>query len=112
MPVGGGSNDHLDTLEGRLWLQLEWRALARALETDGGERLTAIRDALAFRRTRRDLFPGAAEAERKAEIREGLAQYTGTVAGSLTPTRVASSSSRASAHLRRRLFRSSTFFLI
>jgi hypothetical protein len=27
-----GSNEHLDTLEGRVWIQLEWRALRRAVE--------------------------------------------------------------------------------
>jgi hypothetical protein len=75
-----GQNDHLDTLDGRYWLQLEWRALARALAATGAERPAAVRDALAFRATRRSLFPGAAEHERRDEIREGLAQYTGTVA--------------------------------
>ena len=27
-----GNNAHLDTVEGRVWLRLEWRALARALD--------------------------------------------------------------------------------
>lgn len=75
----GASNDHLDTLEGRYWLRLEWRALARAFRTSGAERLDAIRDALAFRVMRRSLFRAAAESEGADEIREGLAQYTGTV---------------------------------
>lgn len=75
-----GQNDHLDTLDGRYWLQLEWRALARALGASGAERTAAIRDALAFRATRRKVFPDATENERLEEIREGLAQYTGTVA--------------------------------
>ena len=74
-----GDNSHLDTREGRTWIQLEWRALARALSTTGEERLAAIRDALAFRAARRAAFPQAAESERRDEIREGLAQYTGTV---------------------------------
>src|SRR5688572_1557656 len=30
-----GYNEHLDTLEGRVWMQLEWRALRRALESTG-----------------------------------------------------------------------------
>jgi hypothetical protein len=72
-----GHNEHLDTLEGRIWMQLEWRALRRALESSGNDRTTAIADALAFRRERRRLFPGAAENERRDEIREGLASYTG-----------------------------------
>jgi hypothetical protein len=75
----GRVNGHLDTLEGRYWTQLEWRALARALGTSESDRLVAVQEALAFRSTRRALFAGAAENERADEIREGLAQYTGTV---------------------------------
>lgn len=78
--VTGQPNEHLDTLEGRYWMQMEWRALARALAASGPERLQAISHALAFRATRRALFEGVAESERVDEIREGLAQYTGTVA--------------------------------
>jgi hypothetical protein len=72
-------NAHLDTLEGRYWLQLEWRALAQALRSSGDARTGAMRDALAFRGARRALFPDATENERRSEINEGLAQYTGTV---------------------------------
>jgi len=76
----GGQNAHLDTVEGRVWLQLEWRALARALGQSGEERKRAVSDAAAFRLARRSQFANAAENERVEEIREGLAQYTGTVA--------------------------------
>src|SRR5205807_9366425 len=72
-----GFNEHLDRLEGRVWMQLEWRALRRAIESSGRDRAEAIADALAFRRERRRRFPGAAEGERREEIREGLASYTG-----------------------------------
>jgi hypothetical protein len=72
-----GSNEHLDTLEGRYFIQLEWRALRRALESSGSGQSESIADALAFRRERRLLFPGAADNERRDEIREGLADYTG-----------------------------------
>lgn len=72
-------NDHLDTREGRYWLQLEWRALAAALGARGEARERAVRDALAFRHERHARFPGSAETERISEINEGLAQYTGTV---------------------------------
>lgn len=72
--------DHLDTMEGRYWLQLEWRALVRALGSSGAEPKRAIRDALAFRTKRQSLFPSSAESERVVEINEGLAQYTATVA--------------------------------
>src|SRR5262249_1706369 len=79
------SNDHLDTLEGRYWLQLEWRALARALILSGPRRLTATRDALAFRVKRRAIFPEARERERVLEINEGLAQYSATVMATDSP---------------------------
>jgi hypothetical protein len=75
-----GQNAHLDTVEGRVWLRLEWLALARALGQSGEDRKRAISDAAAFRSTRHSQFANAAENERVEEIREGLAQYTGTVA--------------------------------
>ncbi len=80
-----GFNEHLDTLEGRVWMQLEWRALRRAVESSGSDRADAIADALAFRRERRRLFPGAADNERRDEIREGLASYTGVAAWANSP---------------------------
>src|SRR4051812_23362541 len=80
-----GFNEHLDTLEGRVSMQLEWRALRRAIESTGSDRAEAIADALAFRRERRRLFPGAAENERREEIREGLASYTGIAAWAKSP---------------------------
>lgn len=84
-----GFNEHLDTLEGRFWLQLEWRALRRAVESNGSDRVESIADALAFRRERRRLFPGAADNERRDEIREGLATYTGVAAWASSPAEAA-----------------------
>jgi len=66
-------------------MRLEWRALARALQVSGEERLTTVRDALAFRQARRVLYPGSAESERDVEITEGLAHYTGTVIAAPSP---------------------------
>src|SRR5580765_3231183 len=80
-----GYNEHLDALEGRVWMRLEWRALRRAIESGGSDRAEAIADALAFRRERRRLFPGAADNERREEIREGLASYTGIAAWANSP---------------------------
>ena len=74
-----GQNAHLDTFEGRIWLQLEWRALSRALAQSGEDRKRTLGDAAAFRLKRRSQFADAAENERVEEIREGLAQYTGIV---------------------------------
>jgi hypothetical protein len=69
--------DHLDEEEGRLWLRLELRALARSLETGGEEARAAARDALLFRAARQSLFPGARDVERRLEAHEGMAEYTG-----------------------------------
>src|SRR6188508_596039 len=76
MPSGSGENAHLDSLEGRYWMRLEWRALARALDASGAARLTAIADALAFRAARQQRFPNAAVDEHADEIIEGIATYT------------------------------------
>jgi hypothetical protein len=73
---------HLDSLEGRYWLRLEWRALARALGASGAARTAAIADALAFRAARHQRFPGAAESEHPVDINEGIATYTQYVTGS------------------------------
>ena len=80
-----GANEHLDALEGRVWMRLEWRALRRALASQGRDRAEALADALAFRRERRRVFPGAADNERRDEIREGLASYTGIAAWADAP---------------------------
>jgi hypothetical protein len=71
------ANVHLDTLQGRYWLQLEWRALKQALVSGQEARRAAIADALLFRVTRRALFENAEVEERLLEMHEGLAEYTG-----------------------------------
>ncbi len=75
------ANLQLDTVEGRLWLQLEWRALAAALAAQGDAQTQAIRDALAFRAYRHRLFPGSDRTEASLEIAEGVPEYTGALAG-------------------------------
>lgn len=72
-------NAHLDTEQGRLWLRLELRALARALRTHGEESRESAQDAMAFRAARLKQFPGAKQQEAALEIQEGLPEYTGTV---------------------------------
>ena len=84
MPPGSGENAHLDSLEGRYWMRLEWRALARALGASGAARTSAIADALAFRAVRHGQFPRAALDEHADEITEGLATYTQYVTASET----------------------------
>jgi hypothetical protein len=80
-PASGAANEHLDTREGRVWLQLEWRALQSALAGRGRGRSSAAADALLFRAMRRKLFPRAAVEEREMEMHEGLAEYTGVRLG-------------------------------
>jgi hypothetical protein len=82
-PLGLGvsttSAEHLDAVDGRYWLRLEWHALTRALRDSGEVRTLAIRDALAFRQARYARFPERVETERALDINEGLASYTGIV---------------------------------
>ncbi len=81
-----GENAQLDTLDGRYYLQLEWRALARAFEAATSEECkTAAADALLFRAERYRLFPGAAAREHALELNEGLAEYTGVRIANTTP---------------------------
>ena len=83
MPTG--DNAHLDELEGRYYLQLEWRALARALSAESeADRAGAATDALRFRTERYRLYPKAAAEERALEQNEGLAEYTGVRLGNPT----------------------------
>src|ERR1051325_2324517 len=77
LPARDAVNAHLDTLNGRIWIQMEWRALERALRQTGPAQKAAIADALLFRSYRRSLFPDSAKNENALELNEGLAEYTG-----------------------------------
>lgn len=79
---GEGENSHLDSVDGRYWMRLEWRALARALGESAAARTSAAADALAFRAARHQRFPAAAAEEHAVEINEGIATYTQYVIGS------------------------------
>jgi hypothetical protein len=68
-------NPHLETKEGRLWLQLEWLALLNALDTS--KNIQSIEDALIFRNYRRSLFQNSDSTENMLELLEGIAEYTG-----------------------------------
>ncbi len=70
-------NHHLDTRDGRYWLQLEWRALAAALSSQGSKRAESVLDAVIFRAQRRAIFPKSGLEENAMEMHEGLAEYTG-----------------------------------
>ena len=82
-------NEHLDSAEGRVWMQLEWNALEAALlAEEEDERRFAVRDALDFRAMRRARFPESPARENAVEIREGLANYTGLRIAARTPAQV------------------------
>ncbi|MEO8440268.1 MAG: hypothetical protein ABI540_08615 [Spartobacteria bacterium] len=88
LPSSAATNNHLDTRDGRYWLQLEWRALAAALAAQGPDRARAMTDAVLFRAQRRALFPQAAGQENGMEMHEGLAEYTGVrLSGAPDPAR-------------------------
>jgi len=78
-------NEHLDTVDGRYWLRLEWRALARALRESGELRAEAVRDALAFRQARHARYPDHVVSEYALDMNEGLASYTATVLAAPSP---------------------------
>jgi len=83
--MNGGENAHLDEVDGRYYMQLEWRALARALEARSKSELDqAVSDALLFRAERYRIYPKAEAEERALEMNEGLAEYTGVRVGNPT----------------------------
>jgi len=71
--------NNLDEKEARLWIKLEWKALRKAINSEGEERRLAIRDALIFRGSNRELYPKYVADENKLEIYEGLATFTYTI---------------------------------
>ena len=72
-------NNQLDMRPGRTWLRLEYRALARALESlsDRAASRHHTESALLFRAERRTIYPGSDSLEATLEIQEGLPEYTG-----------------------------------
>lgn len=82
---GMGTNGHLDTRDGRVWLRAQFHALAAALRSGEEARRSAISDALLFEAYRRSLWPEAAAEERNLELNEGLAESTGIDASLAEP---------------------------
>ncbi len=70
---------NMDEKEARLWIKLEWKALRKALTSEGDERQLAIRDALIFRGSNRELYQKFASEENRFETYEGLATFTFTL---------------------------------
>jgi len=70
---------NMDEKEARLWIKLEWKALRKALMSEGEDRQLAIRDALIFRGANRELYQKYANDENRFETYEGLATFTYTL---------------------------------
>lgn len=66
----------MDDKQARVWIKLEWKALRKAIEADGDEQLLALRDALIFRGSSREMFPKHAAVQNRFENYEGLATFT------------------------------------
>ena len=67
---------NLDEKQARIWIKLEWKALRKALDSEGEDQTIAIRDALIFRGSNRELFPKYVDMENRFETYEGLATFT------------------------------------
>jgi len=71
--------NNMDEKEARLWIKLEWKALRKAINSNGEERQLAIRDALIFRGSNREQYRKYANDENRFETFEGLATFTYTM---------------------------------
>ncbi len=72
----GYNTMNMDEKNARLWIKLEWNALRKALNSEGAEQQLAIRDALIFRGSNRELYQKYAADETRFENYEGLATFT------------------------------------
>ena len=70
---------YMDEKEARLWIKLEWKALKKALISEGEVQQLAIRDALIFRGSNRELYHKYVNDENRFETYEGLATFTYTL---------------------------------
>ncbi len=76
-PEGGYENNHMDEMDARVCLKLEWAALNKAILADNDiEKKAALSDAFIFRAYRRLLYPQAELSENRFEMHEGLPEYT------------------------------------
>jgi hypothetical protein len=70
--------NNMDEKEARLWIKLEWKALRKAINSEGEERQLAIRDALIFRGSNREQYKKYENDENQFETIEGLTTFTYT----------------------------------
>lgn len=72
----GFNTPNMDEKDARFWLKLEWKALRKAIESEGAEEQVAIRDALIFRGINHELYPTYVKDQIRFENYEGLATFT------------------------------------
>jgi hypothetical protein len=75
----GYNTTNMDERPARIWLKLEWKALRKAIESEGNEQKVAIRDALIFRGASHELYPQFIPDNTRFENYEGLATFTYTL---------------------------------
>jgi hypothetical protein len=73
------NTNNMDEKEARLWIKLEWKALRKALGSESENPQLAIRDALVFRGSNRELYQKYIDDENRFETYEGLATFTYTM---------------------------------
>ena len=75
----GYNTSNMDEKQARLWIKLEWKALRKALTSEGTERNVALRDALIFRGANREFYENDVSDENYFENYEGLSTFTYTL---------------------------------
>jgi hypothetical protein len=81
----GYNTMNMDEKNARLWIKLEWKALRKALNSEGSEQQLAVRDALIFKGSNRELYQKYADDETRFENYEGLATFTSFLFSSNSP---------------------------
>ncbi|MFB6455528.1 hypothetical protein ACE38W_09690 [Chitinophaga sp. Hz27] len=81
LPDRSPTVDHLATMDGRVLFLLELQALKKALGKSVDQRKADLANALLFRQKRKERFPQTFPNESVLEMNEGLAEFTGMVAG-------------------------------
>ncbi len=72
----GYNTPNMEERRARIWLKLEWKALRKAIESEGEAQKVAIRDALIFRGANHELYQQYVNDEISFENYEGLATFT------------------------------------
>ncbi len=72
----GYNTGHMDERNARVWLKLEWKALRKAIDSDGPDKQVAVRDALIFRGASDELYQTFTRDRIRFETYEGLSSFT------------------------------------